>query len=384
MNLESKKTSAKSASITVKLAKYLKDTTLEYLPGVRAVILAGSAARNEDTLYNDEERDILLGNIALVVVVTKTSLKEKWQFARLQKDLNGKELGGFQKGLKKQLVLTKPFELSLFNASKLNGNSVPADIWTYEMVHAGRVLYGDAATLQEFATEFKPDAGFRILLSRLFGLNLCLPLVATDNIKKKIDVLSVNYECVKGLLAVLEALLVLSEKYQPTYAQKEQLIDNTIDVYKSQFNSPKDTRRLLHSASALKLDPRDLEKINPIELWHQTKELIFECFTIYRTQGYTLPDYLKKLTLNHHGQDNISEFLRFASFGKTAPKALIMKNREAKAINLMLKSVSALQRDGFSQRLGLQQLVNDCHRANYLHTFGEWQQIGDHTRVIRP
>jgi len=366
------------------LIRFVKKAILNYLRGVTSIMMQGSAARNEASLFSDREGNILLGNIGFTVI-TKSLIRDVLSYPLLLRFLRNIDKSNLNEVIQKPLILLKPFEVSLIPYRYLSEGYVPPDIWVFEMVKAGKIVYGENV-LSLFNTTFGLDAGFRMVTNRLFGLNLCLPLIARSDFDSKVKMLAVNYESVKGILAALEALLFLLGKYRPTYSERGPLASEVVEAYAETFEETDDALETFKLASKLKLDPHGLERLSPIEYWFKSRSLLGVCLKIYNFQGNSKRYKLR----NDHGArlshvTKVKDVLKFIANGKFDPRILLpMDNVEETATRLMLSCVFSMTPRLCGKPSGVKKLISASRYSNFLHTRGEWYEITDHLKYFRP
>ncbi|RLC61228.1 MAG: hypothetical protein DRI01_08850, partial [Chloroflexi bacterium] len=319
------------------LIEYLLRQSLRYFRGVTSVIVHGSAARREYSVYSDQEQDILLGNVGLMII-TDSPMVDRLIYPSFLRFLRHIDRSDFSKMIEKPLILVKPFEISLVPRSHLTEGRIAPDIWAFEMVKANRVIYGENL-LPLFKTEFGLDAGLKMTISRLFGLNLSLPLILRADVDSRLNRLVVNYESTKGILGAFEALLTLLGSYQPSYSERANLVTQVIGAFSRDLENPEEATTLFEQASRCKLNPQELESLPPIELWFKARNLLFACLKIYYSQGYTMDSYWNK----PKSHSRIRAFLGFAIHGKFEPRTLLMSNLAKTSTTLMLKHLLSIK-----------------------------------------
>jgi len=343
----------------------------------------GSGARNEATLYSGPEHDILLGNLGFTVM-TKSQIRDTLAFPLLLRFLRNIDKTSANQLVERPLALVKPFEVSLIRHQNLLEGHIPPDIWVFEMVEAGKIIYGDNL-LQLFNTDFGFDSGFRMIINRLFGLNLCVPLIARSDFNHKMDVLSVNYECTKGILGGLESLLVLLDMYRPSYSERGCLANKVVEAY-PEFTDPKDVIETFKLATQLKLDPHELDRLSPISYWFKSRSLLETCLRIYNSEGITAGGVFSDVQESSFAPvARVKEMLRFVANGRFDPRSFALHDLDETATKLMLSCVFSLN----PQTCGKpsthnERLISASRYANFLRTRGQWHQITDHITCIHP
>jgi hypothetical protein len=362
----------------------MKTSILNYLKGTTSIIMHGSAARNEESLYSDEEHDILLGNLGFTVI-TKSPTRDRLLHPLLLRFLRNIDTSYLNKIVDRPLILLKPFEVSIIPYRHLLKGRIPPDIWVFEMVKASKIIYGDNM-LHLFNTNFCFDNGFKMILNRLFGLNLCVPLIVRLDFKYKINVLAVNYECVKGILAALESLLVLLGEYHPSYSERGSLASKVVNTYPEFFDNPEDAIETFKLATELKLHPQGLDRFSPVNYWFKSRLLLETCFKIYNSKGITAQGIFSNAPEPASSPTTkIKESLRFAANNTFDPRLFTLHNLDETATKLMLSCVFSLDPESCGKlSKNIEPLVSASRYANFLHTRGEWHEITDHIKCIQP
>ena len=343
----------------------------------------GSGASGEATVYSNSEHDILLGNLGLTIV-TKSLKTDGLAYPFLLRFIRNIDKSYLTEMVCKPLILVKPFELSLIPYNRLRKRSYPPDIWTFEMVKAAKILYGDDKVLQLFNTNFSYNSGFKIIINRLFGLNLCLPLIARPDFNNEVKVLIVNYECVKGILAALESLLVLMGKYCPSYSARGSLASEAVSKYSEFFNNPDDVIETFKLATELKCNPQKLSVISPVDYWFKSRLLLQKCLLIYSAQGFSIENVFTKVNKSTWPKLKIKELYKFIINGKISLSPLADDNIENTAMRLMLSCVFSMDSHSCGKSSSnIENLLLASRYANFLHTHGEWHEIMDHVKIIR-
>jgi len=365
------------------LIDYLLRLSLRHFRGVASIVIQGSAARNEYTVYFDQEQDILLGNIGLLII-TDSPVRDKLFYPCFLHSLKHIDRSDFTQLITRPLTLIKPFEISLYPREHLVEGKVTPDIWAFEMVKAGRVLYGENL-LPLFNTDFSLYAGVKMTIARLFGLNLCMPLIIKADLGNKLTTLAVNYESVKGTLGAFEALLVLLGEYLPSYSERASLASKVAKAFARDLEDPEEAAMLFEQASQFKLNPQGLETLSPTKLWFKARRLLADCLKIYHSRGYTVDGYLDKQKPDSPFIGRIKELAKFAIQDRFEPRALLLSNVEETAVRLMLRCLFSIEPEDCQKPSGeISPLLPDCRYANYLHTRGEWREITDHIKIIKP
>jgi hypothetical protein len=361
----------------------MKNSILNYLEGTTSIMMHGSAARNEASLYSDDNQDILLGNLGFTVI-TKSPTRDRVLYLLLLRFLNNIDKSYLTKIIDKPLILLKPFEVSIMPYNQLLKGHILPDIWVFEMVKANKVIYGNNL-LHLFNTNFCFNSGFKILVNRLFGLNLCLPLIARSDFKSKINVLAVNYESVKAILAALESLSVLLGEYRPSYSERGSLASKVVKSYSEFFDNPQDAIATFKLATKLKINPQGLDQISPLDYWFKSRLFLETCLKIYDSQGITAKGILSNVPLPTLSPiTKIKESFQFMLNNSFDPRVFSLPNIDEMAAKLMFSCVFSLDSTDCGNFEKFNHLISTSRYANFLHTHGEWHEITDHIKYIRP
>ena len=204
-------------------------------------------------------------------------------------------------------------------------------------------------------------------------------MISKSDFRNKIERLAVNYQSIKAVLAALESLLVLLGKYRPSYSERASLTGEVAEVFFQHLSEPHEAAMLFTQAFQFKLNPQGLEELSPVDCWFKATGLLNDCLKIYHSQGYTDSCFDTVRT------SRIKEFASFSIQGRFEPRALLISSLEQTAIRLMLRCLFSIEPEDFKKPLKKAgRLLSDCRYANYLHTRGEWCEITDHIKVVRP
>lgn len=363
------------------LTKYVSNAILNHLSGVISIIIHGSVARNESSLYSNRNYDILLGNIGFTII-TDSPTRDRLLLPFLLRFLRNIDTSDLRRIIDKPLILLKPFEISLIPRQRLLQGDIPPDIWVFEMVNAGQIMYGENL-LSLFKTDFDKDAGIKIIVNRLFGLNLCIPLILRSDFNSKINLIAVNYESIKGILAALEALLVLQDKYYPSYYERGKLIDVAVRKYADFFSNPQDAIGAFKLATKVKLDPKDIDEISPTNIWFKSRSILTSVLSIYSSKNINIESIYKDRASSKIPYQ-IKEVLCFFLNNRFDPRVFTICNLDRMATNLMFSCVFSMKQTPLVEPSKQKSLDYLSRYANFLHTRGQWQDITDNLIIINP
>ena len=137
-------------------------------------------------------------------------------------------------GIKYPITLVKPFEIIV--VPEKNIDSISPDISIYEIVTNDSLIYGTDLRYR-LSKKIPTWSALKIALNRLVGLNLCIKLLLTKNVDDKITKSIINYESAKGVMAVLEAIMVITQNYKSTYEQRISFLPNLLSKYPNLYDA---------------------------------------------------------------------------------------------------------------------------------------------------
>jgi len=194
---------APASSIAAALVQLCRES---FGGGLRAVVLTGSLARNEASFARKGEQTILLSDAEAIVVLHDGTPLPPRQATQALCGLVERRLAA--------LGIRVHISLSMVHAEYLR--RLPPHIFSCELRACGRVLYGDAAMLEQIprytAAELSPEDAWRILGNRLVEQ---MESSAEMNIES-----SPRYRCIKLCLDLASSLLAFSGRFQPGYRNR--------------------------------------------------------------------------------------------------------------------------------------------------------------------
>jgi len=182
------------------------------LPGLEAIILTGSMARDESS-FGDDGTIVVRGDAEFLLVVTNTVRVPSTRAIEQQAKMVESRL--MERGIQCKICLS-PVSTAFLE-------KIVPHIFGYELRQAGRVLWGDRNALKRIpafdAKEIPLDDAVRLLCNRMVEL---LELVAVSGPLSK----QAQYATVKLYLDMATSFLVFAGGYRPTYRDRLEEIKN--------------------------------------------------------------------------------------------------------------------------------------------------------------
>jgi hypothetical protein len=234
---------APAASIAAALVQICRDS---FGGGLRAVVLTGSLARNEATLIRKGEQTILLSDAEAIVVLHDGTPLPSRQVTQTLCSVVERRLTA--------LGISVHISISMVHAEYLR--RLPAHIFSYELRECGRVLFGDAAMLEQIpsytAAELSPEDAWRILGNRLIE-QMAEP--AESSAETNLE--SSRYRSIKLCLDLAGSMLAFSGRFQAGYRNRLACIEQlALTAEGSQLPIPmSEFLPLLRLCTAAKLHP---------------------------------------------------------------------------------------------------------------------------------
>jgi len=197
-----------SVSYYTRVADAIAELSAAAFPhGLRAVVVTGSLARGEGTWLHDGSRVRLAGDAdCFVIFDDRAGLPAPDRVTRLQRAAQDRLASA---GIEAHLGLS-PVPAGYLRRLRPN-------IFSYELITHGKVVWGDAHIL-ELAPAFAPsdiplDDGFRLLMNRLIELLETVCELDTPSASS----FAVRYRAMKLLLDMATSYLLFDSQYVPTY-----------------------------------------------------------------------------------------------------------------------------------------------------------------------
>ncbi|MBV8359055.1 MAG: hypothetical protein JO189_14120 [Deltaproteobacteria bacterium] len=186
----------------------------EFQPGMRALILTGSLARDEATWLHEKGRQRLAGDVELIAVFSEHDrLPSAGSIAALKRAVD-KWL--HESGLEVHIGLSPVRPRYL--------RSLKPHIFAYELLEHGRVIWGDKNILS-LAPQFSPvdiplEDGFRLLMNRIIELLEALCTSQPGMLTPRIYSELVHYRSIKLWIDMATSFLLFQGQYEPTYRRR--------------------------------------------------------------------------------------------------------------------------------------------------------------------
>ena len=182
---------------------------------LKAIVLTGSLSRDEATFARTENSFSIFGDAEfLLVMKNHETLPRAAEISELRQRIE-KDLLQRQVACKIDVSVVRPDYF----------RRLPPHIFTYELKHCGRVVWGDDEVLQAIP-EFSPadlsrEDATRLLANRLVELLECAPEIF--NRKKPVSP-EFQYKLLKLYLDMATSLLVFLRRYTPTYRERQHIL----------------------------------------------------------------------------------------------------------------------------------------------------------------
>lgn len=183
--------------------------------GLRAVILTGSVARGEASLVGAEDRWTMLGDVEGVVILDDA-----------QPLLSGPEIVRLCEQVRQELAvqgIDTEISLAVVHGDFLRKQ--PAHIFSYELRHCGRVLWGEAEILRKIpeysSSDLSREDAWRMLSNRIIEL---LEYAVEHVNGGEQSSFALQYRVTKLYLDMATSLLVFLKAYRPTYAARSETL----------------------------------------------------------------------------------------------------------------------------------------------------------------
>ncbi len=180
-----------------------------------AIVLTGSLARDEATFARSARKYRVLGDAEFMVVLKKgRTLPRAASIRSLREEI--------EEDLLRQGILCK---VDLSAVSPDYFRRLPPHIFSYELKHCGRVIWGVEDVLRSIpeitATDLSREDAARLLCNRLVELLECTPEIfnGRDSISAKL-----HYKLVKLYLDMAASLLAFLGCYAPTYRGRAEIL----------------------------------------------------------------------------------------------------------------------------------------------------------------
>jgi hypothetical protein len=367
---------------------------LQYVPNITSIHLGGSSSRKEETFIIQDNQVVLLGNIALIVFTQDF-------FSSL---IGLKRVQGFLKNLPKYatpkvleidrpLVLMKPFEISVLPERK--AHFLSPDISIFEIASNNSLLYGKDMR-EHLSREIPQASACKIIMNRLLGLNLCMRDLLIKDLHNPLIHSMINYESAKGVLAVVEALLVLEQKYKASYNERIAYWPTLIANRPHLRNELPCIDDCVTRASLIRSNP-ETGMVDPYSFWFQSRTLLLSALTYleknyglhYKNTFFSDPSLLSRvgyLFLNNRLDLESIKLLRArrAKYYSLMLKAIRIPREDLTVDNRLLEELqieAGVNID--SSKDHLSQYLDTTSKINFACTNAELRWLTDKTQIIK-
>jgi hypothetical protein len=187
---------------------------------LQAIVLTGSLARDEASFVRKETGWELRGDAEFLVVVKPGAAHPSPEaIDRLRQKMNQNM---------QQAGLRGAVDLGVVEPNYFP--RLPAHIFSYELRHCGRVIWGDSElirTIPDFsASDLSREDAWRLLGNRMIEMLDCAPeMIATETGSSP----SLVYRILKLYLDMATSLLVFRQLYEPSYQRRMEILRNLAD-----------------------------------------------------------------------------------------------------------------------------------------------------------
>ncbi|HVB55754.1 MAG TPA: hypothetical protein VNE63_04875 [Candidatus Acidoferrales bacterium] len=179
--------------------------------GLQSIVLTGSLARKEATFVRIGGEWNVLGDAEFFLVFTVHAALPSEACVQATRAAVEAELG--RRGIRCEIGLSQVHPQYL--------RRLPRDIFSYELLTCGEVIWGDEKILSIIrpfaASEIVREDAWRLLCNRLIELLECAAEMPADD---SAALLRINYRAVKLSLDMATSLLVFVGAYAPTYRER--------------------------------------------------------------------------------------------------------------------------------------------------------------------
>ncbi|OGC50879.1 hypothetical protein A2716_02485 [candidate division WWE3 bacterium RIFCSPHIGHO2_01_FULL_40_23] len=277
------------------------------LPEIKSIILAGGFGRGEGSLERRGDKLVPVNDFEIYLVVeSKVSEKRLNEAANKASGKLGLKKTGvpFHSFSKEDYADTFYIDLKAFKTEDL-GKILPM-IRYYELRNAGAVIWGKdyLARIPEFKIKDLPLAeGLRVLLNRIAMLS---HYFSTDFLRRTIsrsEKHGLLYLGGKALVDIPTALLLLNDKFKPSYRERARVFHKCYkDDFKELHSKIPDLPNLAQKALDFKLNPDFSIKISPFEIFQEYRIPVGESTKYYvsRLVRKKIDDYPRLAEIIYH------------------------------------------------------------------------------------
>ncbi|WP_415280930.1 hypothetical protein [Candidatus Nitrososphaera sp. FF02] len=287
----------------------------------------------------------------------------------------------------------KPFEISILPEHK--ACFLSPDISVFEIASNDSLLYGKDIRNQ-LPKNIPKISAHKIILNRLLGLNLCLRDLFTRNLQESLTRTMINYESAKGILAALEAILVVEGEYKVSYKERIAYWTTLIAKRPSLKNELPNIDSSIAQAALIRSNP-ETDTIDPWSFWYQSRTVLLATLA-YLEKYYTLTDYnaafpdlpllkhIAYLFLNNRlDQQSIEQLqLKRANYYSLMLEAIRIPRDDLTIDTLLLDKLRSITHWGTDNSGNdLSQYLNITSKINFGCTNAELRWLTDRAQIIK-
>jgi hypothetical protein len=183
---------------------------------LNAVVLTGSMARGEATFVHENDSWVVPGDAEFMVVLENALTMPSAAALRMARQRIEGDLR--RRGIRCTV------DLSAVRPSYFR--HLPPHIFSYELKHCGRVVWGNDRILQmipEFSVDdLSLEDAWRLLCNRMLELLECAPELSSGGNPPSAKL---HYRILKLYLDMATSLLVFSRAYAPTFQERTEILD---------------------------------------------------------------------------------------------------------------------------------------------------------------
>jgi hypothetical protein len=192
----------------------------EFGDRLRAIVLTGSMARSEASFAHEEDYWVVSGDAEFLVVFEKgLALPSAAALQTIRQRIEG----NLRQHKIRCIVDLSAVRLRYFR-------HLPPHIFSYELKHCGRVIWGDARILQlipDFSVdELSLEDAWRLLCNRMIELLECAPELSSGGNPPSAKL---HYRTLKLYLDMATSLLIFLRAYAPTFQERREILCRLAD-----------------------------------------------------------------------------------------------------------------------------------------------------------
>jgi|GEM_PF-2891255 predicted nucleotidyltransferase len=262
--------------INKEIAKHLDIIVKEIksnLHFVKSVYLTGGYSRGEGTVLNTKNKFKFISDYDILVETHYLKLYNLLKSKKLERKLSEK----LNSLVEINVLVRKPSKRILF----------------YEMIQEGLCIHGQD-NLSKFrfpSNQIDKYDGLRLLFNRMQGLVVAVYKEFPRATYSEYWNDKIIKESMKGFLAIAESLLLLSDKYLPTYKERNKVFQ---DIFKKDFFElyvqMVDLEYFVDLATKWKLNPNTISVSNPVDLWFKARDYMLKIVDYYIKRLYKIED----------------------------------------------------------------------------------------------